>query len=107
MRFEEASVPGAGNPKKPRRRKLFLRLGLAFLFLTFLIIVDYFAYPYGAFKTGRSGNCGENGIWLRYPWYFGQHSETEIQGLATNLSKRQFGYAYFHVRSVQRDGSLK
>ena len=42
------------------------------LLLCTVIGVDYWAYPYGIAINGRSYNHGENGLWLRYLWYFGQ-----------------------------------
>src|SRR5438105_10041899 len=104
---ERAADVHAKSPKKFRRRRLLLRILVAIVCLILLITVDYFAYPYGSFNTGRSGNHGENGIWLRYTWYFGQHNGSDIRKLATNLASRQIRYAYFHVRSIKKDGSLK
>jgi hypothetical protein len=71
------------------------------------LTVDYWAYPYGAPMPGRSGNVGENGLWLRYTWYFGQDTPANAHELADKLTNNQVRYAYFHVRSVLRDGSLK
>jgi hypothetical protein len=68
---------------------------------------DYHLYPALARVGGTSRNQGENGLWLRYTWYFGEKSDREVEEMAANLRRRQFRYAYFHVRSIERDGSLK
>ncbi len=79
---------------------------LLLLLLAAVVTVDYYAYPYGAFATGRSFNLGKNGLWLRYTWYFGKHSDAEVSELAQRLRERQIRFAYFHVRSVQSSGRL-
>lgn len=76
-------------------------------FVLLLLVVDYFAYPYGLPPGGRSGNRGQNGLWLRYTWYFGQHTDAERQQLAQRLHDQQITFAYCHVRGIQRDGTLK
>ncbi len=68
--------------------------------------VDYWAYPYGIASDSRRFNRGENGLWLRYTWYFGQHSTAEARQLAQQLHARQIRYAYFHVRHVNSQGRL-
>lgn len=77
------------------------------LLVSTALVVDYFAYPYGNLLGGRSYNQGENGLWLRYTWYFGQHSAAEVVGLGERLKREQIRYAYFHVRSVLADGRLR
>ena len=79
-------------------------LGLMVCLLLFLL--DYYAYPYGALPGGASYNHGENGLWLRYTWYFGEHNAVETQQLARHLQERQISSAYFHVRNVTHDGTL-
>ncbi|MHB1458015.1 MAG: glycosyl hydrolase family 18 protein [Armatimonadota bacterium] len=87
-----------------RRRvsRFFAGLGIFIL----LIAADYVLYPYFAQPTAPAMNLGENGLWLRYTWYFGEHTKADISRLATHLQSQQISYAYFHVRSVIRDGSL-
>ena len=68
--------------------------------------IDYHGYPYGAPLRGRSLNHGENGLWLRYTWYFGTHSAVEQAQLARQLRVRQVRYAYFHVRHIGSNGKL-
>ncbi|HVT10909.1 MAG TPA: hypothetical protein VHE55_01475 [Fimbriimonadaceae bacterium] len=77
------------------------------LFVLTALAVDYFAYPYGSLLGGRSSNRGENGLWLRYTWYFSQYSRVEVVELGQRLAREQVRYAYFHVRSVLVDGRLK
>jgi hypothetical protein len=43
-----------------------------------LLTVDYWGYPYGARMRGLTGNIGENGLWLQYTWYVGEHSMTVL-----------------------------
>lgn len=71
-----------------------------------LLLADYFAYPYGATTTGRTFNRGENGLWLRYTWYAGKKSDAELQALGPRLRDEQIHYAYFHVRQIEKSGSL-
>ncbi|MCW3101099.1 MAG: hypothetical protein JWL77_6717 [Chthonomonadaceae bacterium] len=88
-----------------RRRALLVACGLFFLCCIGMGI-DYWRYPYGAPIGGRSFNRGENGLWLRYTWYFGQHSDAERQRMAQQLRERQVRYAYFHVRFIGKGGKL-
>ena len=84
-------------------RRLLVVLGIIFS----LLVADYWAYPYGTELSGRSHNKGENGLWLRYTWYFGERSEMEIAVLASSLRRRGIRYAYFHVRYITKTGSLE
>jgi hypothetical protein len=84
------------------------RLRLAFLVLLISLVTgDYFGYPYGRWLSGRSFNIGRNGLWLRYTWYFGEHSKPEVEAMAQRLDREQISYAFFHVRSIDRDGHLR
>ncbi len=90
--------------KRPRRwRKSIICLAAILLVL---LIADYFLYPLLPIG-GRSSNTGQNGAWLRYTWYFGHYSEADQKELAKNLQTRQIRYAYFHVRYIKIDGTLK
>ncbi len=100
------SIPPA-QPAPTRHRRLLRRLALGLAILLALFVVDYYAYPYGAAPGGRSLNRGENGLWLRYTWYFGQKSDAEWAALAERLKRGQIRDAYFHVRGITRDGALK
>ena len=101
--MEEAQAAG-GRVRKPRRwiRRV---LGLLCLFLGWLAL-DYYAYPYGSYANAPSANHGENGLWLRYTWYFGEHGDVDVRELAERLTRNQIRYAYFHVRYVGSDGAL-
>ena len=81
------------------------RLGAIFGILLFGLLLDYCAYPYLARPVGVSSNRGENGLWLRYTWYLG--TETDTAALARRLQAEQIRYAYFHVRAVKSDGTLR
>lgn len=87
-----------------RRRVRHFFAGLGILLL--LIAADYVLYPHFAKPTAPAMNHGENGLWLRYTWYFGEHTKSDISRLAAHLQSQQISYAYFHIRSVLSDGSL-
>jgi hypothetical protein len=104
---------GTEHPLKQRearrtgRKRAFLRWSaLLGALILCLLTLDYWAYPYGLAPGGKSFNRGENGLWMRYPWYFGQHTDLETQKLALKLQQLQIRYAYFHVRSITRTGKL-
>ena len=87
----------------PSRSVIILRV---LTLVVFVLAVDYWVYPYGAPMPGRTANIGENGLWLRYTWYFGEHSQADLDALPQELSENQIRYAYFHVRSTHHDGAL-
>jgi hypothetical protein len=74
--------------------------------LLLLIVADYALYPTLSRPGGHTFNHGENGLWLRYRWYFGQRSEGVVRAMARRLTEHQIRYAYFHVRHITRDGRL-
>jgi hypothetical protein len=47
------------------------RWGRALALVVSLLAADFALYPHLAPVGGRSANHGENGLWLRYHWYFG------------------------------------
>src|SRR5947209_12818291 len=98
MAQDEPQTVNRDRPRKPLRRCL--ASGAALLAL--LLVVDYALYPRLAGPGGQSANRGENGLWLRYRWYFGQHSDRDIRLLGRRLRDEQIRYAYFHVRHVTR-----
>lgn len=103
MDHDAASPP----PRKlSRRRRWIRRIGFGGLIVAAGLAVDYFAYPYGNLASGRSGNHGENGLWLRYTWYFGEKNEAELASLPQHLLQNQITYAWFHVRFIKKDGTL-
>ena len=87
------------------RRRVWRRLAVIVGVLLGLVLLDYVAYPYLAHPVGRSFNRGENGLWLRYRWYFGE--ETDVPVLAKRLQDERIHYAYFHVRDVTKKGALR
>jgi hypothetical protein len=98
------------QPQKTIRRrscKWLRRIGIVALLAASALTVDYLAYPYGNLNNGRSGNIGENGLWLRYTWYFGEKSKADLTKLPQQLKDRQIRYAWFHVRYIRKDGSLR
>ncbi len=100
----EKTVPKSQAGKRRRRwRWIIGAVGLCWL----LLLVDYFAYPYGARPGGPTYNIGENGLWLRYLWYFGRKRDADVQALAQRLREQQIRYAYFHVRDVTAQGTLR
>jgi hypothetical protein len=92
------------HPARSRRLRRWSGRTLAILLL--LLVADCLLYPSLAPIGGRSFNQGENGLWLRYWWYFGRRGDSEVQALARRLNERQIGYAYFHVRHITREGRL-
>src|SRR5688500_14844450 len=88
-------------PDKRSRRK---RLLIALSALVLLGLGEYWLYPSFVSPSGLSKDQGRNGLWLRYKWYFGEN--TDFAALADRLKTGHFRYAFFHVRFVDRDGSL-
>jgi hypothetical protein len=89
--------------RAPRWRRWAAALGL----LCLLLAADYSLYPLLSRVGGKSLNRGENGLWLRYWWYFGQRSDAELRAMARRLVEQQIRYAYFHVRHISRNGTLR
>ena len=81
------------------------RLAVVVSVLLLGLPADYLAYPRLAHPVGTSPNRGENGLWLGHAWYFGE--QTEWPQLAGRLQREQVRYAYFHVRDVKADGTLR
>ena len=73
----------------------------------FMLLALDFVYAPKLITTSSSENRGENGLWLRYLWYFGKHSETETHLIMRRMRESQIKYAYFHIRSTNNDGTLK
>jgi spore germination protein YaaH len=86
-----------------RRKKALLILAL----IVGLLALDYYAFPYGASLPNVALKTCTNGLWVRYTHYFGQKSAAEMTALCQRLTSAGIRDAYFHVRSVQPDGSLK
>src|SRR5262249_32943713 len=77
------------------------------LALLLLLLADYALYPLLSRPSGISGNRGEIGLWLRYRCYFAQRSDADLPALAGRLREQQTRYAYFHVRHITRNGTLR
>lgn len=69
--------------------------------------IDYLRYESVAPTPQSTFNTGKNGIWLRYLWYAGKHSEPEFADMYKQLATNQMRYAYFHVLTTKSDGRLK
>jgi hypothetical protein len=89
------------NPRRRRRRRLWTSLAL----VAALLLADYLLYPLLP-PGGRSFDRGENGLWLKYTWYFGRRSEDEARALGRRLKDDGIRDAYFHVRHVTAEGRL-
>ena len=96
--------PTVKSPRKRTRRIWVLRLLAA---LALAVGADYLLFPLLTHPSGPPLNRGENGLWLRHTWYRGRWTQPEMEALARRLRDGQIRYAYFHVRHVQADGSLR
>jgi hypothetical protein len=88
-------------------QKILLSSTLAVLAIVSLVIFELCVYPQSTEISGQSFNTGANGLWLRYYWYFGRYTDTAIESMVDRLKQHQIKYAYFHVRNITADGSLK
>ncbi|RYG19485.1 hypothetical protein EON82_21425 [bacterium] len=86
-----------------RRRAILMGLAVALA----LVVADYGFYPRLSRASGRVENRGENALWVRYTWTFGEHDANDAAQLAQRLKTHRIRDAYFHVRSILPDGSLK
>jgi hypothetical protein len=102
--MEQIKTPIKPNITKQKRKRIILWVLAAILAA---LILDYFLYPVLAPMGGHTGNRGENGIWLRYKWYFGEYTPASFDGLVNHLRDGQIKYAYCHVRFIKPDGTLK
>lgn len=71
-----------------------------------MLLADYALYRLLAPVGGRPLDRGENGLWLRYHWYFGRKTDAEVRDLARRLRDDRIRDAFFHVRHARNDGSL-
>ncbi len=104
-----ASTSAVSEAGKARRALALLRRRwwVVVIGLVAMVVADYLLYPRLAGVGGRSFNTGGNGLWLRYTWYFGEKGEDQARELAQMLRRRQIRYAYFHVRYIEADGTLR
>jgi spore germination protein YaaH len=93
--------------RRRKLRKAFLFAGVFFVMTAAIVGVDAWTFPARNQPDPARPIPGEHGIWLRYTWYFGQHSEAEERALAIRLERHGLKNAFFHVRSIEEDGSLK
>lgn len=91
---------------KARWKKWLRMLGLGLLLLLAFGAVDYFTFN-NARVGGKSYHKDEDGIWLRYKWYFGERSPAEVRAMAKRLRNHGIKDAYFHVRYTMKDGTLR
>lgn len=92
---------------RARKKKKWRWWILGLLLLVGLLAGDYYLYPLWSQPEGRSFNQGENGLWLRYTWVFGERSEKDMREMAQRLRDQQIRYAYFHLRDVTGEGKLR
>lgn len=77
------------------------------LLLVLLLAADFLLYPQNARVAGAVPGTREDGIWLRYKWYFNEHTEAEWQRMLKRLKDEKFRYAFFHVRGIISNGTLR
>lgn len=104
---EKEAEPAATRKRRPSLRRTLWRVAWLLLLFGALVGIDYWKYPYGAAIQGPLLDRGGNGLWLRYTWYFGEHSGADRRQLARQLPARHIRYAYFHVRFIGKQGRLK
>lgn len=75
--------------------------------LVLLLAADTLLYPWLGVRPRPGPAQAQDGLWLRYPWYFGRHSEAETREMARRLRREGIRYAYFHVRHVTAEGRLR
>src|SRR2546430_2321266 len=94
------------SAEQPPRKRTWKRarqiVARVLILLALLVVVDYFGYPYGAAPAGFAHNRGENGLWLRYTWYLGEHTDADVRAMCARLLRQEITFAYFHVRSIQK-----
>ena len=90
------------NCKNKTRWKI---AGFAGVLLLLLAVADYALYPLLPIG-GQSFNRGQNANWLKDSWWRGTETET-IASLASRLKREQISTAYFHVRFIKVDGTLR
>ena len=70
------------RPLSRSKRRVVIALGCIGL-LAAALLVDYYAFPYGASPPRHSADKGTNGLWVRYTYYFGEKSDAEAVWLCT------------------------
>jgi len=101
------TIKNKSNPTIHFRLKHILYWIPAIALLLFaLLAADYFLYPRFSKIGGRSFNTGQNASWLDDSWYRGNATENPKQ-LIKQLKQHQIRDAYFHVRYIKKDGTLR
>ena len=88
-----------------RRRARWLLLGIALGLVG--LIADYILYPMIAVTRVHDGNRAENGLWLRYTWYFGEWQSSDMERLVARVNAGEIRDVYCHVRYIEPDGTLR
>ncbi len=101
MKIEPQSDKKQRTKERTKRRRL---IGAVLLLL--LLVGDYTLYPMLSPMGGRSFDRGQNASWLRDRWYLGSETEA-VASLAQRLTQERVRDAYFHVRFIKKDGSLR
>ncbi len=91
---------------QPKKRRRGCGCGAVLLILLVLLAGDYWWYPRTAAPRGPSASHGENALWVRYTWYTGEETES-VERLAARLREGGISSAYFHVRYLTPDGTLR
>jgi hypothetical protein len=89
-----------------RLKHILYRIPAIILLLFALLAADYFLYPRFSKIGGRSFNTGQNASWLNDSWYLGNAKESP-KHLIHQLAQHQIRDAYFHVRYIKKDGTLR
>ncbi|RYG35070.1 hypothetical protein EON81_13805 [bacterium] len=89
-----------------KRKRLRRRLLGALALVVFAAVLDARLYPSFVKPGGVVVNRGENGLWLRYTWYFGERKPEEYPALAARFLDHGIRDAFFHVRNIDRHGRL-
>ena len=91
--------------KLPKEWRRWAAITAAVLFA--LLFLDYWLYPFWGQQGPPPRRLYQNALWLRYTWYFGEHSDAEVEQLAEKMTQHNMRDAYFHVRYIKKDGSLR
>lgn len=100
------------KPVKPKQKtvvKILFSAGLLVLLASLAILLDSFDFESKQIepKIFRQYSAGNNGLWLRYWWYRGKHSENDWVAMLKRLNDHKIRYAYFHVLGIKPDGHLE
>lgn len=92
---------------KSSKVRWYLKVAILSVVLVLLgFVLDGLTYQQFNPPGAKSFNSGNNGIWLKYLWYFGKNSQAETHALVSRLKENQIRYAFFHVRKTDSKGKL-